>query len=139
MILSTAFYSFNTTLALHVQEVFGWGPREIGFLYFALLGPSAMLGPFAGWLRDSIGVRWPTLVGTGLAAPLYVLIGLVGDERFPWTQGELGKRLCIGTIVLMGLAVELTTSTSLIEGTRMSYLLFRRSYFLKKKKSELGS
>lgn len=127
IILMSAFNSFNATLALHVQELFHWGPRQVGFLYLALVGPSVLLGPFAGWLRDTIGVRWPTLVGTGFATPLYVVIGLVGDKRFPLMRGELGKRIYIGALALMGVAIELTTGSCMVEGTRMA--LSRCSYF----------
>lgn len=120
IILTTSCNSFDATLGLHVQEVFHWGPLQVGLLYLALLGPSVLLGPFTGWLRDSIGVWWPTLVGTGLATPLYVLIGFVGDERFHWMQGESGKRICIVALSLMGIAIELSTGTCIIEGARMS-------------------
>lgn len=124
VIFLSAFNSFNTTLALHVQELYHWGPREVGFLYLALTGPSVLLGPFAGWLRDRIGVRWPTLIGTGLAAPLYVVVGLIGDKRFSWTQGELGKGILIGALILMGCALELTSGTCLVEGIRMTFSSF---------------
>lgn len=127
IILSTAFNSFHATLVLRIEELYHWGPREVGFLYLALVGPSVLLGPFAGWLRDAIGVWWPNIVGTGFATPLYVVIGLVGDERFPWTQGELGKGIFIGALVLMGFAIELTSGTCLVEGTRMAFP--RCSYF----------
>ena len=112
--------SFNATLALHVQEVFRWGPREVGFLFLALVGPSVLLGPSAGWLRDAVGVRWPTVVGTGLATPLYILIGLVGAERFHWMRDDMGKGICVGALILMGVAIELTSGVCVIEGTRMS-------------------
>ena len=130
IILATVYNSFNATLALHVQEVFQWGPRQVGLLFLALVGPSALLGPFAGWLRDAIGVRWPTIVGTGLATPLYVLIGLVGDERFPRMKGDLGKGICIGVLLLMGFAIELTAGMCIIEGTRMSSAVLFRNLVL---------
>ena len=53
-------------------------------------------------------MRWPTIVGTGLATPLYILIGLVGAKRFHWMEGDVGKTIYIGALVLMGVAIELT-------------------------------
>ncbi|KAL8742875.1 MAG: hypothetical protein Q9190_004710 [Brigantiaea leucoxantha] len=118
LILSVAYNSFATTLALHVEHVFGWGPREVGYLFLALVSPSVLLGPFTGYLRDLVGVRWPTMVGTGIAAPLFILLGYVGDEKFHWTQGELGKVICIGDLIMMGIAVELSEGVCTIEGPR---------------------
>ena len=119
LILSIVHNSFGATLALHVEDVFHWGPRQVGFLFLALVSPSVLVGPFAGYLRDSIGVRWPTIVGTGMATPLFVLIGHIGDERLHWMQGDLGKGIAVGALVLMGIAFELTESICIVEGTRM--------------------
>ena len=119
VILSIIFNSFGATLALHVQDVFDWGPRQVGFLFLALVGPSVLLGPFTGWLRDLIGIRWPTMVGTGLATFLFILIGHVGDETLDWMQGDVGKKICVGTLLLMGVAMELTEGICTIEGTGM--------------------
>ena len=120
--LAIAHNSFGATLALHVQDVFHWGPRQVGFLFLALVAPSVMLGPLAGWLRDAIGVWWPTLAGTGMATPLFVLIGYVGDERFDWMQGEYGKGICVGALLLMGIAIELSECICTIEGARTFFV-----------------
>ena len=117
---STAYNSFNTTLALHVEETFQWGPRQVGLLFLALAGPSVVLGPPAGWLRDSIGVRAPTIFGTGLATVSYVLIGLAGSGSFAWTRSlDDGKGIYIGGLVMMGVAIEFTAGLCFVEGTRM--------------------
>ncbi|KAL8641308.1 MAG: hypothetical protein Q9228_001860 [Teloschistes exilis] len=84
ILVSIAYNSFNTTLALQVEEAFQWGPRQVGLLFIALAGPSVILGPSVGWLRDSIGVRLPTILGTGLATISYVLIGLAGSHTLAW-------------------------------------------------------
>ena len=120
IILSTAYNSFNATLALHVEKKFQWGPAQVGYLFLALVGPSALLGPPVGWLRDSIGVRAPTILGTGLATLSYVLIGLAGSGRFALTPGlEAEKGIYIGGLVMMGIAIELTAGICIIEGTSM--------------------
>ena len=122
-ILSTAYNSFNTTLALHVEETFQWGPRQVGLLFLALAGPSVLLGPSVGWLRDSIGVRAPTILGTGLAVLSYCLIGIAGSEL------HAGKGIYIGGLVMMGVAIELTAGLCIIEGTGM--FRFMKLCFLK--------
>ena len=120
IIFSTAYNSFNATLALHVEKTFQWGPPQVGLLFLALAGPSALLGPPVGWLRDSIGVRAPTILGTGLATLSYVLIGLAGSEKFASTPGlDAGKGIYIGGLAMMGIAIELTAGICIIEGTRM--------------------
>ena len=120
VILSTAYNSFNATLALHVEETFQWGPRQVGFLFLTLAGPSVLIGPPVGWLRDSIGVRAPTILGTGLATLSYILIGLAGSGRFAWLRSlDDGKGMYIGGLVMMGVAIELTAGICIIEGTRM--------------------
>ena len=119
-ILSTAYNSFNATLALHVEETFSWGPRQVGFLFLTLAGPSVLLGPPVGWLRDSIGVRAPTILGTGLATLSYILIGLPGSGIFVRMRSlDGGKGIYIGGLVMMGVAIELTAGICIIEGTRM--------------------
>ena len=120
VVLSIVYNSFNATLALHVQTVFNWGPRQTGALYLALVSPSLVLGPFAGWLRDSWGVRWPTIAGTAIAVPSYILLGLAGDEHYRCLQGNHGKGIVIGTLVMIGFAIVLTNGICTIEGTSMS-------------------
>ena len=120
IILSTAYNSFNTTLALHVKVTFQWGPPEVGLLFLALAGPSVLLGPPVGWLRDSIGVRTPTILGTGLATLSYILTGSAGSGSFSWMQSlDAGKGIYIGGLILMGVAIELTAGICIVEGTRM--------------------
>lgn len=44
--------SFDATIPLHVQEVFGWGSFSAGMMFVALQAPGAVFGPICGWLRD---------------------------------------------------------------------------------------
>lgn len=85
--LSLTLASFDTTLPLHVRDVFGWGSLPVGLIFFCLQIPTIALGPGVGWLRDRIGLRYPTTVSCGLLAPLLWLLSVPGEE-FPW--GKLG-------------------------------------------------
>lgn len=122
IILSRASNSFNTTLAVQVEEAFGWGPRQVGLLFLALAGPSVLLGPSVGWLRDCIGVRVPTIIGSGLSSVLYVLIGVTGSGYLhSWSSLEVQKGIFIAALVLMGIAIEMISGICIIEGTRTSF------------------
>ncbi len=44
--------SFDATIPLHVQGVFGWGSFAAGMMFVALQAPGAVFGPLCGWLRD---------------------------------------------------------------------------------------
>jgi MFS family permease len=61
---------FDATLPLHLRDSFGWGPAPIGSIFLGLQIPGMCLGPFIGWVRDRIGLRWPTTFGWALMAPL---------------------------------------------------------------------
>lgn len=120
VILSTSYNSINTTVALQAEKRFQYGPRQVGFLFLALAGPSVFLGPSVGWLRDSIGVRVPTIFGTGLATLSYCSIGLAGSEKLCWMLSlDAAKGIYMGGFSMMGVAMELTGGISIIEGTRM--------------------
>lgn len=42
-----------------------------------------MLGPFAGWLRDRIGTRYPAVISLIIQADVLVLLGFAGNEYVP--------------------------------------------------------
>ncbi|KAL4733774.1 major facilitator superfamily domain-containing protein, partial [Aspergillus similis] len=101
--LSLTLAAFDTTLPLHVRDVFGWGSLPVGLIFFGLQVPTIALGPGVGWLRDRIGLRYPTTIAWGLLAPLMWLLSVPGQE-FPWGKlaGDKGGQavyiLAIGGI-----------------------------------------
>ncbi|KAL5051312.1 hypothetical protein BDW71DRAFT_170768 [Aspergillus fruticulosus] len=88
--LSLTLAAFDTTLPLHVRDVFGWGSLPVGLIFFVLQVPTIALGPGIGWLRDRIGLRYPTTIAWGLLAPLMWLLSVPGQE-FPWGKLEGDK------------------------------------------------
>lgn len=54
---------FDATLPLHLQDVFGWNSLPIGMIFLGIQIPAMLLGPLVGWLRDCIGIRYPTALG----------------------------------------------------------------------------
>lgn len=95
---------FDATLPLHLRDAFGWGPAPIGSIFLGLQIPGMCLGPFIGWLRDRIGLRWPTTIGWALLAPLL------------WFSGIPGKWEGIGDGAFVGCIIAIGIVTCLVRG-----------------------
>ncbi|KAJ5423224.1 Major facilitator superfamily domain general substrate transporter [Penicillium cf. griseofulvum] len=109
---------FNATIPLHVQEAFGWGPSNTGFLFSCLVLPSLLVGPLAGWIRDRVGTRSPAAISFVLQAAVLVLLGIAGNERIPWASAQNhGGALYIASIVAMGTFRPFVTGLGPIELT----------------------
>lgn len=85
---SSVMTSFDATLPLHVRDVFGWGPSTTGMMFFCLEIPCVFIGPLSGWLRDRVGIRIPATLGLVALVPLLWLLGVPGDEHFPWASAD---------------------------------------------------
>ncbi|PYH95495.1 MFS multidrug transporter [Aspergillus ellipticus CBS 707.79] len=110
--------SFDTTLPLHVRDVFNWGSLPAGMMFFALQGPGILLSPLCGWLKDRVGTRWPTTVGFLLLAPIMWIIGMPGDDRFPWiNEGNRGIIIYAIGVTLVGSVSCLLNGAGTIEAT----------------------
>ena len=94
---------FNTTLPLHLHDIFHWGSLPVGLVFLSLQVPIVFFGPISGRLRDRIGVRWPSVISWFLLCPLLVLLGIPGNAAFPWALADThGKAIFITTIVGVG-------------------------------------
>ncbi|KAE8393119.1 major facilitator superfamily domain-containing protein [Aspergillus alliaceus] len=80
--------SFDTTIPLHVRDAFNWGSMMSGILFAALQGPGIIMSPLCGWLKDRYGTRWPTVAGFALLTPIMWVLGMPGDDRFPWANRD---------------------------------------------------
>ncbi|KAJ5355521.1 uncharacterized protein N7496_012733 [Penicillium cataractarum] len=108
--------SFDTTLPIHVGEVFQWGSLQTGILFAILQGPNAFFSVPVKWLKDRVGSRYPTSVGfLGLAGLLW-LAGTPGDDRFPWANlGYRGPVIYGAAIAAMGIFMTLLNGTGMME------------------------
>ncbi|KAL4948462.1 major facilitator superfamily domain-containing protein [Aspergillus filifer] len=107
--LSLILASFDTTLPLHVREVFNWGSLPVGLIFFGLQAPSICLGPVIGWLRDRVGLRVPTTIGWAAMGPLLWIMAVPGEEFFGGKlDGSEGRVVYIGAIAALGFAFSLT-------------------------------
>lgn len=110
--------SFQTTLAVHVREAFGWGVFPVGLLFAALQGPGMILSPLVGWLKDRTGSRMPTTIGFISLAPFLWLLGAAGNARFPWlTSGSRGKIIYSVCTGLIGCLICLLNGVGTMEAT----------------------
>jgi MFS family permease len=111
--------SFDTTLPLHVRDAFHWGSLPAGLLFAAFQGPAVLLSVPVGWLKDRVGTRYPTTVGFALLVPLMWLIGVPGDERFPWAYGEkIGSIIYSVSVTCIGVVICLLNGVGMMEATR---------------------
>lgn len=115
--------SFNTTLPLHVRDVFGWGSMPTGLLFMALQSPGIALGPLLAWMKDRLGSRHPVAIGFLLLAPLVWLVGVPGDGRFPWAnEDNRGPVLYSVAVMLVGVTTCALNGAGTMEATGMYYL-----------------
>jgi Na+/melibiose symporter-like transporter len=113
--------SFDTTLPLHVRDTFNWDSMPAGLLFLALQGPGIALSPLCGWLKDRVGTRIPTTIGFLGLAPLMWLLGVPGDERFPWAnEGHTGQILYAMDVTAVGIVSVLLNGVGVLEATGKS-------------------
>lgn len=111
---------FDTTLPLHVRNAFGWESLPAGMMFLCLQIPAILLGPVAGSIRDRHGVRSITFSGWVILTPLFVLLGIPGDSRFPWASEEAGKAIYLASLSAIGLFLCLVRGSG---GQQMSALV----------------
>lgn len=108
--------SFDTTLPLHVRDVFGWGSLPAGLMFLALNAPAVALAPLAGALKDRLGTRLPSAVGFLAITPLIWVLGVPGDSRFSWVGSGSGARgLYTIAMFLIGCSIPLLNSIGTLE------------------------
>lgn len=111
--------SFDTTLPLHVRDAFHWGSLPAGLLFAAFQGPAVFFSVPVGWLKDRVGTRYPTTIGFALLVPLLWLIGVPGDERFPWASDErIGSIIYSVAITSIGIVICLLNGVGMMEATQ---------------------
>ena len=97
---------FDATLPIHLRDAFGWTSAPIGSIFLALQIPGMFLSPFVGWLRDRIGLRWPTTLGWGLTAPLLWFSGVPGRDNFLGVgAGPRGQGAFVGCMIAIGIVL----------------------------------
>lgn len=118
LVASSMITGFETTLPVHLRSTFDWGSLKVGTIFLTLQIPSMILGPVVGWLRDRVGVRYPTTIGWTLTAPLLWLIGVPGQSGFPWASRERGgESIFIAGMTGFGIALPLIRGAGTLQLT----------------------
>ncbi|KAJ5737062.1 uncharacterized protein N7483_002187 [Penicillium malachiteum] len=99
--VSTSLYA---TLPLYIQDRFEWGPSYAGLLFAGLAVPGILMGPFAGWVRDRVGARYPATIGAILQAFFLGLSGIAGTDIFSWSGVKTGgKEMYSASLIAIGI------------------------------------
>lgn len=110
--------SFESTLPMHVRYTFDWGVFPVGLLFASIQGPGMILSPLVGWWKDRVGSRLPTTIGFFSVAPFLWLLGVGGDERFPWAVfGNRGKIIYATCTTAVGCLMCLLNGVGMMEAT----------------------
>lgn len=125
LVFAVLISSFDTTLPLHVRDVFSWGSMQSGLLFVALQSPGIPLSVLVGWIKDRWGTRLPTSIGLLLLTPLIWFLGVPGDDRFPFAnEGDRGRIIYSVTMALIGMTICLLNGAGTIEATGNSFHFF---------------
>jgi DHA1 family tetracycline resistance protein-like MFS transporter len=101
-----AFAGLESTFALWATSVFGWGPRQIGWIFFFVgLVLAAVQGGLIRWLTSRFGEARLTTYGAGL-----LVLGLAG---LPFSLG-LAAVLAVMALLSLGLGCLNPSVTSLV-------------------------
>ncbi|PYH46257.1 putative MFS transporter [Aspergillus saccharolyticus JOP 1030-1] len=118
LLMSSIFSGFEATLPLHLRAVFHWGSLATGLMFFCLQIPSFFLSAATGWMRDRQGLRTPTALGWFVLAPLLWLLGVPGDDHFPWAGADThGPALFTTTMFGFGLVSMLVRGAGSLQVT----------------------
>lgn len=112
---SSILASFDATLTLHLRDAFGWGSMAVGMMFLSLQLPSICLGSLAGWLRDRVGLRYPTAIGWTLFAPIMWLLGVPGSDKFPFGSTTNGEGLFIFAVIAFGVVTPLVRGAGYLQ------------------------
>jgi hypothetical protein len=94
---------FESTLAVHVPNAFGWGALPVGLLLASIQGPRMVLAPPVGWLKDCFESRTQSIIGLLSLIPFLCLLGVPGDGRFSWANvGNRGKAIYAASMAMLG-------------------------------------
>lgn len=89
-------------------------------MFVGLSAPGIVLAPLTGWWKDRIGTRNPVAIGFLGLTPLFWLVGVPGDDRFPWANhGNRGQVIYAISMTTIGIMISFLCGAGTMEATRM--------------------
>lgn len=117
------FSGFDATLPVHLRDAFGWTSAPIGSIFLALSIPGMFLSPAVGWLRDRIGLRYPTTLAWGLTAPLLWFSGVPGPDNFLGVGADQkGQAAFVTCMIGIGIVVSFARGAGTFQLTSESHV-----------------
>jgi len=92
--LATALTSFDGSLAIHVNDAFGWDAQSTSLLWIAMVLPG-LATPLVGWMVDRYGgARYLTAVGFFISAICFICLRFV-------TANTTGQKALLCTLLAL--------------------------------------
>ncbi|KAH8728352.1 MFS transporter-like protein [Phaeosphaeriaceae sp. PMI808] len=101
LIQASLMTSFDSVLAIHAANIFGWTSTGAGLLFLPIVVPG-FFAPFFGWLSDRYGGRYFATVGFLCACPPLVCLRFIDENSIK------DKVLLCVLLALTGLSLALT-------------------------------
>lgn len=77
LLQATLVATFDATIPTIALELYGFDSLKAGLLFIALVIPTLLLSPIAGWLVDRYGPKPVAVIGYGYLVPILILLRLV--------------------------------------------------------------
>ncbi|KAJ5715361.1 MFS general substrate transporter [Penicillium malachiteum] len=115
-LFSAMLSAFDSTLPLHLRDVFNWGSLQAGLVFLTIQLPGPFLSPLVGWLRDRVGIRYPTTVGWIVVSLLLWTLTIPGKRGFEWASPDwAGKQMFVATTIGFGMTIPFVRGVALLQ------------------------
>ncbi|KAJ5726786.1 MFS general substrate transporter [Penicillium malachiteum] len=116
LLFSAMLSAFDSTLPLHLRDVFNWGSLPAGLVFLTIQLPGPFLSPLVGWLRDRVGIRYPTTIGWIVVSLLLWTLTIPGQIGFEWASpDQLGKPMFVATTIGFGMTIPFVRGVALLQ------------------------
>ncbi|KAJ8295615.1 putative MFS-type transporter C18.02 [Rhodotorula toruloides] len=78
MLYGVVFGLLDTGMVLYVKDQYGLDEQGAGLIFIAVVVPSFIVSPLAGWLTDRYGSKWPATLGVTTFVATYPLLLIEG-------------------------------------------------------------
>ena len=112
-IQATLLATFDATVPIEAQELFGFDSLKAGLLFIALDIPYLILGPIAGWAVDRYGTKPAAVIGFTYLVPVLILL------RLPHRGGTSQIILYCANLALCGVGLAIIGSPSIVEASQV--------------------